>query len=150
MLRRSCSRQGVLTARKRALFFCVSAAVFGLCGILFTASCSRNVAASEKTALSSTQEISAERHVESGSDSRAAIPPSNPGTNDAGQPEGSGESSEIELERIRLENAFLREENNWLRSKVTRLNEALVEANQTIYSLNRKLDAIFKPEAEQD
>jgi regulator of replication initiation timing len=55
---------------------------------------------------------------------------------------------EAELERVRAGNAFLSEENSRLRLEVIRLNEALAEAGQTIYSLNRKLDAIFKPEAE--
>jgi hypothetical protein len=55
------------------------------------------------------------------------------------------EEAETELERERTENRLLKEENNWLRVQVLELQEALITANQNIYSLNRKLDAIFKP-----
>lgn len=41
---------------------------------------------------------------------------------------------------------LLREENRWLRSELIRLNQELVDANEAIYTLNRKLDAIFNPE----
>lgn len=123
-------------------------AALGLCAVLFAASCAHNGATSGKTYPSSAQEVSAERHAESGSDSRATIPSSNPGISDEERSHGFDDSLEAELERVRAGNAFLSEENSRLRSEVIRLNEALVEAGQTIYSLNRKLDAIFKPEAE--
>ncbi|MBI4831900.1 MAG: hypothetical protein HY801_10180 [Candidatus Lindowbacteria bacterium] len=51
----------------------------------------------------------------------------------------------VELEKAQAENTSLREENDWLRSEIARLEGALVDANQTIYLLERKLDAIFKP-----
>lgn len=56
------------------------------------------------------------------------------------------EEVESELEEVRWKNMLLKEENDWLRAEVIRLNQALYEASQNIYSLNRKLDAIFKPE----
>ncbi len=55
------------------------------------------------------------------------------------------ENLEEELERKDLENQSLKEENDWLRVQVIQLQQALIDANQSIYSLNRKLDAIFKP-----
>ena len=51
----------------------------------------------------------------------------------------------MELERAQFGNVLLKEENDWLRSEVIRLHQELAEATQTIYSLNTKLDAIFKP-----
>ncbi|GAB4339318.1 MAG: hypothetical protein Kow0099_14240 [Candidatus Abyssubacteria bacterium] len=56
------------------------------------------------------------------------------------------EDMEWEIEELRWKNRLLKEENDWLRAEVIRLNQALSDANQNIYSLNRKLDAIFKPE----
>jgi hypothetical protein len=41
---------------------------------------------------------------------------------------------------------LLKEENGWLRSELIRLNQELADANEAIYTLNRKLDAIFNPE----
>ena len=51
------------------------------------------------------------------------------------------------LEEIRAENELLEKDNGWLRSEIIRLNQALAEAALEVYSLNKKLDAIFKPEA---
>jgi len=51
---------------------------------------------------------------------------------------------EAELEREENENRSLKEENDWLRVQVIQLQQALIDASQNIYSLNRKLDAIFK------
>jgi hypothetical protein len=51
---------------------------------------------------------------------------------------------EAELERERYEKQVLKEENDWLRVQVIQLQQELITANQNIYSLNRKLDAIFK------
>ncbi|RJP19158.1 MAG: hypothetical protein C4520_13285 [Candidatus Abyssobacteria bacterium SURF_5] len=55
------------------------------------------------------------------------------------------EEVEAELERERINNQALKEENDWLRVQVIHLQQELITANQNIYSLNRKLDAIFKP-----
>jgi hypothetical protein len=52
---------------------------------------------------------------------------------------------EAELERERVTKQELKEENDWLRVQLIQLQHELVIANQNIYSLNRKLDAIFKP-----
>ncbi len=57
----------------------------------------------------------------------------------------NAEDTEDELERMRWENDMLKQENDWLRLEVIKLQRSLLDANQTIYSLNRKLDAIFKP-----
>ncbi len=130
MLIGSCLRQSGLTARKRASFFYMFVVAFGFIAILFTASCARNAATSEQQALSAMREVSAE-----------------PGV---GQEGSAIESLRPEIERAESENDLLKAQNNWFRSEVIRLNEALADANRTIYSLNRKLDAIFKPESEED
>ena len=57
---------------------------------------------------------------------------------------------EAKLEEARAENEALEKEYSWLQSEVIRLNRALAEAALEVYSLNKKLDAIFKPEAEED
>jgi cell division protein FtsB len=54
------------------------------------------------------------------------------------------------LEEARAENVALEEENGRLQSDVVRLNMALAEAALEVYSLNKKLDAIFKPESGED
>lgn len=66
----------------------------------------------------------------------------------SGELEGwSVEELKVALERARHTNLLLREENDWLRDEVIRLNQSLYEANRDIYSLKRKLDAIFKTDS---
>ncbi len=56
------------------------------------------------------------------------------------------EEVDAELDRLQQENSLLREENAGLRAQVLKLQASLADANQNIYALNRKLDAIFKPD----
>ena len=60
------------------------------------------------------------------------------------------EAVKAKLEKARAENEVLKEKNDRLQSKVVRLNEALAQAALEVYSLNKKLDAIFKPESGED
>jgi hypothetical protein len=51
-----------------------------------------------------------------------------------------------QLQDARAENNILREENERLCSEIVRLNQELADASEAIYTLNRKLDAIFNPD----
>ena len=55
-------------------------------------------------------------------------------------------SLEEQLRRAQAENNWLKEENERLRGEIVRLNQELAAANEAIYTLNRKLDAIFNPD----
>lgn len=53
---------------------------------------------------------------------------------------------EEHLQKARAENSWLKEENERLCGEIVRLNQELTAANEAIYTLNRKLDAIFNPD----
>ena len=132
-------RQEAMTARNRALFFCVLSLTVGLLGSLFALSCGTVATSPKKEIISEVPEVSTEPRIEH----IELEPASNPETN---QPEPEkfneqdcGPVTEAALEKVR-------EENDRLRLEVIRLNADLAWANSEIYSLNRKLDAIFKPE----
>lgn len=124
-------RRGQNDARRWALFFYRAMSGVGLFFLVATVSCSGVTPGPEKSAASTSNMGEAREAPISGTDQEM-------------------EQLETELERARLENDFLREENGLLRAEIVRLNWTLAEANEKIYSLNRKLDAIFKPEIEKD
>ncbi len=136
------SRQEGMTARRWALFFCVSALVVGAVGSLSVVSCATAPANSEKEAISSSPASSADPIVEYVEHYPAPI--SEP---DRPKPAGVDERERAdELGEARTETEALEHENGWLRLEVVRLNKALAEAALEVYSLNKKLDAIFKPQ----
>ena len=124
-------------ARKGAIFFCVAALTFALCGLLFGVACSHTSANTEKEVIAT------------GSATDTEVTPSESPKETPVQREPdkkpSIEALKTELDHAQFENMLLKEENDWLRSEVIGLHQELAEATQTIYSLNRKLDAIFKP-----
>lgn len=120
-----------MTARRWALFFCVSALVVGAVGSLSAVSCATAPANSEKEAISS-----------------SPAPSANP-ISEPDRPKSAGVDEREyanELGEVRKEIEALEHENGRLRSEVVRLNKTLVEAVLEVYSLNKKLDAIFKPQ----
>lgn len=144
ILRGSGSRQKRLTVRKRALFFCIFALIFGFCGSLFAVSCGTTATSAERETISDSPAVSAGSRIESDHTSNTA--PNRPES----QQEIDDINATVELEWMRTENSILKAENSRLRSEAVRLNEALAEAGRTIYSLNKKLEAIFKPETGGD
>jgi len=52
----------------------------------------------------------------------------------------------VQSEQVHSENDSLKEENDRLRAEIVRLNLELAAAHEAIYTLNRKLDAIFNPD----
>jgi hypothetical protein len=126
--------------RNWPLFFCVTTMVFGLSVIAFSVSCSHTSTGPEKEVVATVQQPSSEPSVEPDAGSEATLVSGTTHTN------RNIEDMEAELELVRAENKPLKEEIDGLRSEVIMLHQALADANQTIYSLNRKLDAIFKPE----
>ena len=119
--RREMARRVLLIARKRAIFFYTLALAFLVFGGLFFISCTHT--------------------------------PSNHGPNstvaESTVPESTLEDMETIVEQtdqVHSENDVLREENARLRAEIVRLNLELASAHEAIYTLNRKLDAIFNPE----
>jgi peptidoglycan hydrolase CwlO-like protein len=55
------------------------------------------------------------------------------------------EEIEAELDRVQQENSALKKENAGLQAQIVKLQASLADANENIYALNRKLNAIFKP-----
>ena len=127
------------TARKGAIFFCAAALTAGLCGLLFGVSCSHISSDAEKDVIASNPQTALE------SETKPSAAPAGSPSQGKGDERKSIEELEMELERAQFGNVLLKEENDWLRSEVIKLPQELAEATQTIYSLNRKLDAIFKP-----
>ncbi len=64
----------------------------------------------------------------------------------ANTPSVNAYSLEEQLHKAQAENNWLKEENERLRSEIVRLNQELASATEAIYTLNRKLDAIFNPD----
>lgn len=132
------NRQGLLTPKK-VIFFSLLWLSIGLAGLAFSA-CShtpvRSAASDATTATAdppaprdSFQVVSDEESAQSATKRRSRR---------------DTEEVEAELEQERYEKQVLKEENDWLRVQVIQLQQELITANQNIYSLNRKLDAIFK------
>lgn len=146
-MRANGSRQKGLTAQNWALFFYVTALFAVICGSSFAVSCGTTSVNSETETASESPRISNEPPIGPDSNPETAIDQPN------SQPEAKAQNAgtlEAELEIVRAQNSRLEMENVGLRTEAIRLNEALADANQTIYSLNKKLDAIFKPEAGVD
>lgn len=64
----------------------------------------------------------------------------------ANTPSHDANSLEEQLQKAQMENNWLKEENERLRGEIVRLNQELASASEAIYTLNRKLDAIFNPD----
>ncbi len=132
------SKEG-LTARKRARFFPMWVCV-ALLGLIFLDSCSHaNVRQAEEGCFPNGEPASAQA---------AGGTLSAESTSFAGKKRGRRppEEMEAELDRMEQENSQLKEENEGLRAEILKLQASLADANQNIYALNRKLDAIFKPD----
>ena len=126
------------SARRGALFFCLTlvfAAILGLASV----SCSRaDIRADEPDASA------AENAAPLDGGAIQVVSESSPSPRKH-YSRRNLEEMESELDWERNQNRILKEENDWLRVRVMQLQQELVTANQNIYSLNRKLDAIFKP-----
>ena len=142
MLRGKGSLRRGWIARRWASFFYVPTLAFGPFAIAFFISCSGISRGAEKETLSTATVASTDPDAEPDPRSEVATP----SRKDEGR--RSIKSTGAELERVRSENDLLKEENSRLSSEVVRLNQALADANQEIYSLSRKLDAIFKPDTQ--
>lgn len=142
-------RQETPHARRRASFFCIPALALLVCASFFAVACGTTAAAGKK-ADAPPSPVSPEPLVD-----QAPVPvtitaePPHSETNQADTRTDilACESLEVDLKRARAGNTVLSEENGRLRSEALRLNTELAEANLKIYSLNQKLEAIFKPEA---
>ena len=128
-----------MTARNRALFFCVVALAIGLLGSFFALSCGTTAASPKREIISEIPEVSTEPRIEHIELEPAANPETIQTKPEKVDRQDYSPASEAALERMR-------EENGRLHLEMIRLNKDLIEANSEIYSLNRKLDAIFKPE----
>jgi len=125
----SSERKGPI-ARKGAIFFCAAALTAVVCGLVLSVSCGHTSVTAEKEGIAAGPHTATETRPRAVSERGVSH---------------SIEELEMELERAQFGNVLLKEENDWLRSEVIRLHQELAEATQTIYSLNTKLDAIFKP-----
>jgi hypothetical protein len=125
---------------KRAIFFCLLWLSVGVAGWGLL-SCSRTSAGAGQDAAQGAALVG---EPPSGNESSQVVP-ENPSSGFRRHSRRNLEEVETELERERVEKQELKEENDWLRVQVIQLQHELVIANQNIYSLNRKLDAIFKP-----
>jgi peptidoglycan hydrolase CwlO-like protein len=125
-------------ARKgRVPFFYVTGLFLAVCGIVLASSCAHNALNQPDTKVAPPRpQASVSR------DAAEGISSDKDGRKFARK---DLDELESELERAQTENTLLREENNWLRTEVNRLQQSLADANEAIYSLTRKLDAIFKP-----
>ena len=132
------NRQGLLTPKK-VIFFSLLWLSIGLVGLAFSACSHAPVRSAESDAVTATVDPPApEDSFQVVSDKETALPASKRRSRrDIGK-------VEAELEQERYEKQVLKEENDWLRVQVIQLQQELITANQNIYSLNRKLDAIFK------
>lgn len=124
-------------ARGGALFFCLVALIVGLMGLI---SCSHTSSQTRDTNAAATDSVGSPAD-----ESAAVAAPEDSASAPRGHSRRELEELQGALEWERGENQRLKEENDWLRVQVIQLQEALTNANQNIYSLNRKLDAIFKP-----
>ena len=133
-----------LAEKGRVPFFYVTLLLLAVGGILFASSCARNAPnRPEAEMVAPGQETSVSRSARLPGEGTTFV---KDGRKYARQ---SLDDVEFELERAQTENTLLREENNWLRTEVNRLQLSLADANQTIYSLTRKLDAIFNPDVRE-
>jgi len=115
------ARQVLLIAPWRAIFFWVVGVAL-LSATMLSVSCSRT---------------SARSGVDSGANPTDAV-----STVDV---EPVGIEPAVPPEPSYTENDILKEENRRLRAEIVRLNLELAAAHEAIYTLNRKLDAIFNP-----
>ena len=132
------SKEG-LAARRVVIFFSIWLSV-ALLGLMSLESCSHaNVRQAKEGCLPNAESASAQ--VSDGVTSSEGS--SFPGKKRSKRPP---EEIEAELDRMQQENSMLKEENEGLRAEILKLQVMLAGANQSIYALNRKLDAIFKPD----
>lgn len=143
-------RRKGLAARNRALFFCVSALTLGFLASLFLTSCNTTVGQSERDTLSEPPQVSSESDIARSTPDSAANPEINQPKSENIDERAFYPDAGVTVRKLQAENESLKKENGTLRLEVIRLNNDLVEANAEIYSLNRKLNAIFKPEPEEN
>ncbi|MBI5117672.1 hypothetical protein HZA56_14435 [Candidatus Poribacteria bacterium] len=131
-------RQG-LPARRWAIFFCLVTLVCGVGGLLVTVSCTHTSArTNEEIAVGGVES-------DTGSASEPLVDSESSSAQKKKVVRQRVEDVAAELDKARSENATLQEENDRLRSEIARLEGELADANQAIYSLEKKLDAIFWP-----
>jgi hypothetical protein len=134
------NRHGLIALR-RVIFFCLLWLSVGVAGWGLL-SCSRTSAGAGQDAAAQGAALVGEPP--SGNESSQVVS-ENPSSAFRRHSRRNLEEVEAELERERVTKQELKEENDWLRVQLIQLQHELVIANQNIYSLNRKLDAIFKP-----
>ena len=127
-------------ARGWAIFFYTTTLAVGVFAIISAASCSHTSLGSGREATLSAGESTSEQAPAPVKIIENSPPP------EIKHPKKRIETSRTEYRRIEAEDFMLQKENERLSSEVASLNVMLAEANRTIYSLNRKLDAIFKPD----
>jgi hypothetical protein len=134
------NRHGLIALR-RVIFFCLLWLSAGFAGWVLL-SCSRTSAGANGQDAQGTALVG--EKTPSGNESLQNVS-ENPSSGFRRHSRRNLEEVEAELERERVTKQELKEENDWLRVQLIQLQHELVIANQNIYSLSRKLDAIFKP-----